>query len=213
VVPSHHSAILLCCSKQEARTLHEQAHHERRTVSAYVLNIIMKAVHWDERFSFRLTDVAQLYAIRSRGPRTKVLLRCSQQEASRIHKAAKKGATSVSAFIMTQLRTAWQVKLRGKAENQPQRQLRSGDQINANLPGRIVAATIRSAVAQDYDGRLEIEFGNNEVARIWPWQVLGARTVKYLPPEKILLSRNGPGILLRPLIARMKRTAVLQRLC
>jgi hypothetical protein len=89
MAPSDRNAILLCCSKEESKTLHEQAHLERRTVSAYVLNIIMKTVQLDEKLSFHFGELARYYAARPAGTRTTVLLRCSRQEGNRIHQAAK----------------------------------------------------------------------------------------------------------------------------
>lgn len=180
MVPSARDAILLCCSKEEGKTLHEQARLERRTVSAYVLNIIMKTVQFDEKLSFRFRSLARNRATRPNGPRTKVLLRCSREEANRIHRAAKKRETTVSAFVMQALRTSWKAGLRAKAEELPQREFRPGDQIRANLPGRIVIATVRSIVTQGKDRQLEIEFGHNETARIWSWQVLVSTNVKHL---------------------------------
>jgi len=75
-----------------------------------------------------------------------------------------------------------------KSGQQPRRQLRPGDWIKANLPGRIVSGTIRSVVTQKHTCRLEIEFGNNEVARIWPLQVLGRQTVTH--PSAVPLKRS-----------------------
>ena len=120
MAPHARNAVLLCCSKEEARTLHEQAQHERRTVSAYALNIVMNTVQWDEGFSFQLRKLAYVYAIRGPGPRTKVLLRCSQQEVNRIRRAAEKRSATVSGFIMQELRRSWQAKLLAKSGQQPQ---------------------------------------------------------------------------------------------
>jgi uncharacterized protein (DUF1778 family) len=180
MAPSARHVILLCCSKEESKRLHEQAHLDRRTVSAYVLNIIMKTVQLDEKLSFRLRSLARDHARRPNGPRTKVLLRCSREEANRIHRAARKRDTTVSAFVMQALRTSWQAGLRAKAEELPQREFRPGDQIRANLPGRIVVGTVRSVVGLGCNRQLEIEFGRNETARIWSWQVLVSTNVKHL---------------------------------
>jgi uncharacterized protein (DUF1778 family) len=180
MTPSDRNAILLCCSKEESRTLHEQAGLERRTVSAYVLNIIMKTVQLDEKLSFRLSSLARDHARRPNGPRTKVLLRCSREEANRIHRAAKKRETTVSAFVMQALRTSWQAGLWAKTEESPKGELRPGDQIKANLPGRIVVGTVRSIVGLGCNRQLEIEFGRNETARIWSWQVLVPKNFKRL---------------------------------
>jgi uncharacterized protein (DUF1778 family) len=180
MTPSDRSAILLCCSKEESRTLHEQAHLDGRTVSAYVLNIIMKTVQLDEKLSFQLSSLARDHAIRPNGPRTKVLLRCSRQEGNRIHRAARKRDTTVSAFVMQALRTSWQAGLRAQAQELPQREFQPGDQITANLPGRIVVATVRSIVGLGCNRQLEIEFGRNETARIWSWQALVLKNFKRL---------------------------------
>jgi uncharacterized protein (DUF1778 family) len=180
MAPSDRNAILLCCSREELRTLHEQAHLERRTLSAYVLNIIMRVVQLDEKLSSHVGELARDYPARPAGPRTKVLLRCSRQEGNRIQQAAKNRGTTVSTFVMQALRNSWQAGLRAKAEELPQRKVRPGDQIAANLPGRIVMGTVRSVEAQGKNSRLEIEFGGNETAKIWSWQVLVPKNFKRL---------------------------------
>jgi hypothetical protein len=79
---------------------------------------------------------------------------------------------------MQALRNSWQAGIRAKAKELPQREFRPGDRVAANLPGKIVVGTVRSIVTQGKSRRLEIEFGRNESARIWSWQVLVPKNFK-----------------------------------
>jgi uncharacterized protein (DUF1778 family) len=109
------TALLLRCSVEQAKIIHERAESERRTVAAYVLNVVMRAIELEERLLLRLTHYRELNRILSRralldpGPRTAILLRCSKEEAGRIRMAAKRRDMSISGFILHSLRRSWQV--------------------------------------------------------------------------------------------------------
>ena len=105
------TAFLVSCSTQEARTIREQAKLQRRTVSGYVFNIVMRAVAFDERFCANLRWLTGFERSRRglSGARTTMLLRCSVAEAKRIRTAAKRRDTTISGFMLHTLRRAWKV--------------------------------------------------------------------------------------------------------
>jgi hypothetical protein len=43
------SVLMISCSKEEARTIRGKAEFQRRTISGYVLKIVLKAIQLDER--------------------------------------------------------------------------------------------------------------------------------------------------------------------
>ena|SRR5215470_13188309 len=118
---SNRSALLINCSKKEALKIREIAARQRRTISGYVLNILMKAIRVDEGLSRlralgleqkpRVRDI-ELYGLdgvssRPRGPRTTMLLSCPIEEAQRIRETAKRKGTTISGVVLHALRLAW----------------------------------------------------------------------------------------------------------
>ena len=102
---ANRTALFICCSALEAKTIRQQAQAERRTVSSYVLYILFRVLPFEERIF-----VLQNYR-RPRpkliAPRTAVLVRCSQAEANRIRAAAARSGTAISTFVVMHLRRWW----------------------------------------------------------------------------------------------------------
>jgi uncharacterized protein (DUF1778 family) len=92
VVPGR-AALLIHCSAEEAKIIRERATQQRRTVSGYVLNVMMRVIR------------------RPVGPKTTMLLRCSAQESTRIRVAAKRRGATISAFVLRTLRSSWNLPL------------------------------------------------------------------------------------------------------
>ena len=118
------AALLINCSKEEARKIREQAERERRTISGCVLNILMRAVRLGENLiRLRAAGVAEVpfarvierYGLNSTPsriaprPRTTMLLWCSKDEARRIRFVAKERETTISGFVLHTLKSSWRV--------------------------------------------------------------------------------------------------------
>jgi hypothetical protein len=102
------TALHICCSAAEAKIVRSQAKSEMRTLSAYVLGIVLRAVQFDKGYE-RLAMRARPKSHRM-GPRASILVRCSVAEASRIRLAAARRRTEISTFVLEQLRRAWRVR-------------------------------------------------------------------------------------------------------
>ena len=115
------ATLLINCSQREARRIRETATRQRRTISGYVLNILMKAIRFDESLT-RLREVGgeeklavrhlEFYGLggfsaRPSGPRTTMLLSCSKEDAHRIRETAKRKETTMSGLVLHALRLAW----------------------------------------------------------------------------------------------------------
>jgi uncharacterized protein (DUF1778 family) len=108
------TALLICCSKEEASTIHERAETERRSVSGYVLNIVMRAVKFNEELvtrGIKNFGPVLMRPGRVQGPRTSMLVRCAAEESARIRTAAKHRDTTISGFVLASLRRSWLVSL------------------------------------------------------------------------------------------------------
>jgi uncharacterized protein (DUF1778 family) len=112
---SNRTALLIYCSQDELARIRERAALEHRTVSGYVLNILMRAIAFEESLYAKLKPTSGLsralatQAVCSPGPRTNMLLRCSEEEAERIRNAAKRRETTISGFVRLALRRSWSV--------------------------------------------------------------------------------------------------------
>ena len=105
------AALLIHCSRDEAGAVRARAKLERRGLSGYILNIVMRAVDFEERI---LSKNGGLYAFgstgtlaRPPGPRTALLLRCSTEESERIRRAAKTTDSTISGFVVYSLKLSW----------------------------------------------------------------------------------------------------------
>ena len=109
------TALLINCSQQELELMRSYAEVEHRTLSGYVLNIVMRTVSFDETLFASLNRFAELAPLtppqphRPSGPRATTLLRCSVAEATRIRAAAKRRKTTISAYILHTLQRSWSV--------------------------------------------------------------------------------------------------------
>src|SRR5215470_20438330 len=117
------TTLLINCSKKEALRIRESAARQRRTISGYVLNILMKAIRYDEslahlhelggreKFSIRNIEFYGLGGFSSPppGPRTTMLLSCPMEDAHRIRETAKRKETTISGLVLHALRLAWAI--------------------------------------------------------------------------------------------------------
>src|SRR5262245_57617303 len=95
------TAFLISCSEGEAARIRTRAQYDFRGISAYVLNIVLRAVERDEKLLGQFHKLSPLPTlIRVPGRRTAVLLRCSDEQASRIRIAARRRSTTISGFIL-----------------------------------------------------------------------------------------------------------------
>ena len=105
------AALLIACSAKEAETIRERAAFERRTISAYVLQIVVRSAALDEKLFQEYGKLRSLadseFTRRPPGPRTTMLLRCASQESARIRTAAKRRTISISGFVLYALRYSW----------------------------------------------------------------------------------------------------------
>jgi len=112
---SNRTALLIYCSQDELARVRERAALEHRTVSGYVLNILMRTIAFEESLYASLKHTSGInrglatQAACSPGPRTNMLLRCSEEEAERIRSAAKRRETTISGFVRLALRRSWSV--------------------------------------------------------------------------------------------------------
>jgi uncharacterized protein (DUF1778 family) len=92
--------------------IRQRAEVQRRGISGYMLNIVMRAADFQERMMARGITMRMLSrtAIRIPGPRTAILLRCSTEESERIHRVAKARDTTISGFVLDSLRRSWDVE-------------------------------------------------------------------------------------------------------
>jgi hypothetical protein len=105
---SDRTALIISCSREQAATIHQQARFERRTVSAYVLRILMRWLDLEERLAARQErPLTAYYPVRPTGTRTTMLIRCSKAEAHRIRAGAKRRCTTISWFVLHTLALAW----------------------------------------------------------------------------------------------------------
>src|SRR5215472_3838703 len=109
------TALLINCSKMEAQKIREQAELQRRTISGYVMYVVVRAVRFGENL-IRLkalgfdespyTRVIDFYGLnrvppkKVDGPRTTMLLWCSKDEARRVRTVAKKRGMTISGLVL-----------------------------------------------------------------------------------------------------------------
>lgn len=108
---SDRTALIISCSREQAAAIHQRAEIERRTVSGYVLRILIRWLDLEDKIlaiqqgtTRRLTSQRVMYPP---GKRTTMLLRCSKEEAERIKAAAKRRCTTISWYVLHTLSLAW----------------------------------------------------------------------------------------------------------
>ncbi|HTU35629.1 MAG TPA: hypothetical protein VMF66_17630 [Candidatus Acidoferrum sp.] len=105
------TTLTIRCSQEEAAILHSQAAAEHRTLSGCLLNILERVLLFEERYPGELTSLIHAEAlIPPPKPRTKILLRCSTEQADRIRRATVRRKTSISRFVVFSLRRHWKAK-------------------------------------------------------------------------------------------------------
>jgi uncharacterized protein (DUF1778 family) len=113
------TALLVCCSIEEAQQIRNAAAMERRTVSNYVMCILSRVLAIEEALRTRsrrfqeLNRLRSFVTVRPLGPRTAVLLRCSVEEANEIRAAAARRESTISGFVLRSLHRAWNARSAG----------------------------------------------------------------------------------------------------
>ena len=118
------AALLIHCSQDEAENIREMSKLQRRTISGYVLLILMRAVQLAENLirlraagveEVPFAHVLESYGLTSTpsisppGPRTTMLLWCSKEEAKRIRMVAAEREMTISSFVLHTLRCSWHI--------------------------------------------------------------------------------------------------------
>jgi uncharacterized protein (DUF1778 family) len=107
--------MLIRCGVEEAAQIRNLARNENRTISGYVLNIMERALRIEDKLATHMSGYRTFNRTLARtplrvpGPRTAILVRCYVDQADRIRAAAARRDTTVSAFVLHSLRTAWNV--------------------------------------------------------------------------------------------------------
>lgn len=104
---SQRAVLMINCSAREAFIVRECAEHERRTISAYVLNVVLRAVTTEEKYLARIERLQPFPATALVHPRTCLLVRCSSEEAHRIRSAAKRREMTMCGYVLYALERSW----------------------------------------------------------------------------------------------------------
>jgi uncharacterized protein (DUF1778 family) len=113
---ANRTAIFINCSQKEADKIRERAKLDHRSLSGYVLHIVMRAVEFEEQHLARFRRNPELNrapmrpTVRPVGPRAAFLLRCSAQEAKQIRAVANLRDRTISGFVLRTLRQSWDVE-------------------------------------------------------------------------------------------------------
>jgi|SRR5215831_15743267 len=115
------TALIISCTREQAATIHQRADLERRTLSGYVLRILMRWLDLEERLIGIQQETGRpltaYQPVRFPGPKTTMLLRCSKEEAHRIRVGAKRRGTTISWFVLHSLALSWSAKDRMLTES------------------------------------------------------------------------------------------------
>jgi hypothetical protein len=109
------SSLLIHCSRKDAEQVRTKAKLERRTVSSYVMNIVMRAVEFDERLVVRL-GLSPLFKVSGKAkvkgvaPKTTLHIYCTMDEAKRVRQLATLRGITISGFVVGSLRRAWEIE-------------------------------------------------------------------------------------------------------
>ena len=108
------SQILISCLREEAHEIRERAALDQRSVSSYLLKVLMRWVEFEEKLFLELSRfrhsnrvLMSRRLLLPHGPRTTILLRCSNEDSHRIRRAAQRRAVTISGFIRQCLRRSW----------------------------------------------------------------------------------------------------------
>jgi uncharacterized protein (DUF1778 family) len=115
------TALIISCTREQSATIHLRAELERRTVSGYVLRILMRWLDLEDKLSGIQQEsgrpLTAYQPVRFPGPRTTMLLRCSKEEAHRIRIGAKRRGTTISWFVVHSLALSWSARDRMLTES------------------------------------------------------------------------------------------------
>jgi uncharacterized protein (DUF1778 family) len=109
------TALLVRCSTDEAASIRAEAEKQRRTISGYVLQVMIRAIDIEDRLFAKLTGFRSTNQMMSRraliapGARTAILVRCNVDEAGRIREAARRRDLPINGFILRALKRVWAV--------------------------------------------------------------------------------------------------------
>jgi hypothetical protein len=112
---SERAQLPLLCTVEEANEVRRRANDNYQTVSGYVLRVVMRVVQMDQRLAEILPTQFATTFFRGRNnwrgteERTRLLLRCSSNEARLIRKAAKLRHMTVCAYVFAAMRRLWQI--------------------------------------------------------------------------------------------------------
>lgn len=121
----------------------ERAVRDRRSISGYVLDIVLRAIDFEDSLFARykhLTKLSGPPAERPERPRTTMLVRCSAHEARRIRVAAGRRDTTMNRYVLWTLQRAWEIAdrrsvtaLRAKMQELTAEELASLNQLLSRL--------------------------------------------------------------------------------
>ena len=127
------TALLIRCNTEEAARIRGEAEKQRRTISAYVLQISLRVVEMDDRLFGKLNNFRTSNQFLSRraltapGARTAILVRCGVAEADRIREAARRRDLPINAFVMQGLKRAWAAEMKPPMLNAPAEAVQQGN--------------------------------------------------------------------------------------
>jgi uncharacterized protein (DUF1778 family) len=107
------TSLLIHLSKKEAQEVRGRAQIQRRTVSGYVMNIVLRRIEFADEIAsnapiaFKLTVPKQK---KTSQPRTTLHIYCSVDEANRVRRSARLGRTTIGGFILNSLRHSWSIE-------------------------------------------------------------------------------------------------------
>lgn len=105
------TALLISCSQEQAATIRKRAEFERRTMSGYVLRIVVRWLDLEDRLLVMQREggrrLSVYQSVRASGRRATILIRCSKDEAQRIRAGAKRRSTTISWYVLNTLSLSW----------------------------------------------------------------------------------------------------------
>jgi hypothetical protein len=109
------TSLLINCSKKEAEEVRTRAELQRRTVSGYVINIVIRSVSFSDGLVSSLGRVPFFKLDRGKpgrgvAPRTTLHIYCTNDEAKRIRGAANLRHMTISGFVLGCLRRSWETE-------------------------------------------------------------------------------------------------------
>lgn len=114
--------LLIRCAQSEAKKIKDRARRERRSVNAHVLNILARALSFEATYGLaHLISGTDRFKKASRytrpmGPRAVLFLRCTEDEAERIRKAAAMRQMPLNEYVLTRLARSYDAQARLRSE-------------------------------------------------------------------------------------------------